>query len=297
MIAIELSGGLGNQLFQWQAAVLFGLKTNKEIYIDCRKIVSPRDRIGLFDFRLPFRDKIHYQVDARKQLKIWTTRRDQFDFYFSNKKNMKNFFKLTEEAYSIKNITFLPSQKENVFLSGYFQSSEISQIFKTNFYDLSQISPYKFPSIEFKNLENCIMKENPIIVHCRRGDYKFAANHWGLLSERYYFEALESIGATKHDLVYIFSDSISEVRNEFSELKKKYNVNFIELSHTVTPSEVMKLMSLGKMHIISNSTFSWWAAYLSKSNQVIAPKQFYRNSFSSLDRFPSDWKLCESIWT
>ena len=59
MVRLRLNGGLGNQLFPWQAAVFIGLKLNENILIDCRCLLgNPRDPMGILRFSPPFGDKI-----------------------------------------------------------------------------------------------------------------------------------------------------------------------------------------------------------------------------------------------
>ena len=55
-------------------------------------------------------------------------------------------------------------------------------------------------------------------------------------------------------------------------------------------------MSLGKRFIIANSTFSWWAAFLSKSNEVVSPSEFYRVGDRNLERYPMAWRQSASNW-
>jgi hypothetical protein len=53
----------------------------------------------------------------------------------------------------------------------------------------------------------------------------------------------------------------------------------------------MQLMSLCRHHVIANSSFSWWGAWLNASPEklVIAPKSWFRNGNNDCDLIPDEW--------
>jgi hypothetical protein len=64
--------------------------------------------------------------------------------------------------------------------------------------------------------------------------------------------------------------------------------------HMAAPHHDMHLMTLGHGHIIANSTFSWWGAWLAKSGCVVAPRRWFAThgtatDFGTRDRYPSSW--------
>jgi hypothetical protein len=60
----------------------------------------------------------------------------------------------------------------------------------------------------------------------------------------------------------------------------------------LTSAETLEIMRLGKAYIIANSTFSWWGAMLSKSENplVICPDIWFKSQAEPLDLIPSSWK-------
>jgi hypothetical protein len=118
----------------------------------------------------------------------------------------------------------------------------------------------------FLELKKEIEKTNSVSLHVRRGDYLNNPNHLVLPLE-YYMKALRVISVICSDIkIFVFSDDIEWCKLNFS------NATFVEIN----PYLELELMSLCKHNIISNSTFSWWAAYLNSNpdKKVIAPKRW-----------------------
>jgi len=70
VIRIKLGGGLGNQLFQWQAALIVGLLSNQNVQIDLRGVLgNSKDAIGITAFNLPFKKIISYKSGIRPILR------------------------------------------------------------------------------------------------------------------------------------------------------------------------------------------------------------------------------------
>jgi hypothetical protein len=149
---------------------------------------------------------------------------------------------------------------------------------------------------EYQNLQSQISSENPVILHMRKGDYILKQNQWGILSPTYYINSLKLMGVGKDEPIYVFSDSPNVAKSELSDYGSDFSFRYISTSRNLSAAHVMKLMSLGSRHIISNSTFAWWGAFLSNSQLIIAPEKFYRNQHDNRERYPKFWKLSSSLW-
>lgn len=121
--------------------------------------------------------------------------------------------------------------------------------------------------------------ERVLSVHVRKGDYltnKKANKAHGLCSLSFYRQALSYMkDVTDTRSVFVFSDNIAMAREELSfELSQFENVEFIEGN---TQEEDLFLMSRAYHHIIANSSFSWWGAWLGehKEQVVISPTPWY----------------------
>jgi hypothetical protein len=136
-----------------------------------------------------------------------------------------------------------------------------------------------------------------ISIHIRRGDYvqnKKTGKHHGNCSSEYYKNALDEIlsklskGQRENVRLFIFSDDIEWARKNLS-----FACPSVFVSNPATPDyEELVLMSKCSHHIIANSSFSWWGAWLDSNPQkiVIAPAKWF-NTRQSLykDIVPSSW--------
>jgi hypothetical protein len=123
-----------------------------------------------------------------------------------------------------------------------------------------------------------------IAIHIRKGDY---VNHeaYAQLPVTYYIKALLSIHDWQKKNILLFSDDMGYAKTHFECLP---NAHFIK----GTEAEHMALMSLCDEHILSNSSFSWWGAYLSEQKNVIYPAEYFRGSYSNKstkDLWPENW--------
>jgi hypothetical protein len=160
---------------------------------------------------------------------------------------------------------------EHTLLNGYFQSEKY---FKKHDSLIREIFE---PSCD-------ILEKEPTALHIRRGDYCNLQHVHPLCSMSYYRDAIKEIGKKEHFL--IFSDDIEWCKKYF----KKQNFHFSDKN---TDVEDLYLISMCKNAIISNSTFSWWGAWLNKNEdkKVIAPKMWFSPNVShnTKDLIPNDW--------
>ena len=133
-----------------------------------------------------------------------------------------------------------------------------------------------------------IMKPYPefISVHVRRGDYDPA--HHVLLGGDYYVNALKMLP----DLpVVVFTDMDTvEWKGEKSDL-----CDLVPGWEMVSSSSSdIATMTMASYHVIANSSYSWWGAWLSKSKQVIAPAAWFgpkKKRWSTKDIYPENWTV------
>lgn len=139
-----------------------------------------------------------------------------------------------------------------------------------------------------------IASTNAVSVHVRRGDYltpRASAFH-GACSADYYRRAFELM-ERKVDgpCFYIFSDDPAWVRSELAGDDGRRKI-VIDHNPGAASFNDMHLMSLCKHHILANSTFSWWGAWLNASpgKIVVAPARWFASpDMNSADILPADW--------
>jgi glycosyltransferase involved in cell wall biosynthesis len=131
--------------------------------------------------------------------------------------------------------------------------------------------------------------DQPIVVHIRLGDYLTERN-FGLIGEEYYRSALKILNAEgANQNIWIFSDDVQMAKERFGEIFPKSTFWFND--HNLTPAQTLEIMRHGKKFVIANSTFSWWAAYLSydSSVSVIAPGKWFKSLPTPKAIIPESW--------
>ena len=125
----------------------------------------------------------------------------------------------------------------------------------------------------------------------RRGDC--VANpknaYIGFCSLDYYKAAInQMMNKIKDPVFFIFSDDIDWVKNNLLFASQSI---FVDHNKNTESYNDMRLMSLCKHHIIANSSFSWWGAWLNPNPDklVIAPKNWFRNGINDRDLIPVEW--------
>jgi hypothetical protein len=180
----------------------------------------------------------------------------------------------------------------NVYLDGYWQSEkyfiEIADTIRQEF--VLKLKPDEQNAL----LVEAIDKVNAVSVHVRRGDYVsnslVSAIH-GTCSSEYFNTAMRLIVQQIHDPhFFVFSDDIQWCQ---SNINTSYPLTFVDYNGPDNAHEDLRLMSLCRHHVIANSSFSWWGAWLSTGPDklVIAPDRWFNDpSINTGDLIPSDWQ-------
>jgi hypothetical protein len=238
MISANLSGGLGNQMFQIMAAYAHSKNVNDDLYFDFDKCYTPNQGNTS--------DK--YKKNLFKNLK-----EDKRENYFQ--------FIYNEPTFSYRPI---PKEK-NLLLNGVFQSEKYFEEYKSDVFKVFNIDLDKCKSIR-KNLEEKVKSKNITSIHIRRGDYLTKPNFHTIPNLEYYKMSIKIIGESSFIIV---SDDIEWCKNNF------HGDNIFYSDYTNEIDDLYLIMSSDNK-ILSNSSFSWWGDYLSKYKGItIAPKIWF----------------------
>lgn len=133
---------------------------------------------------------------------------------------------------------------------------------------------------------------NAVSLHVRRGDYasnsKTLATH-GVCPLTYYEAAIRYIiESVEAPHFFVFSDDMDWVR---ANLNIDQPCRYVDHNHGTESFNDMHLMSLCKHHIIANSSFSWWGAWLNPHEDkiVVGPQRWFSNNNNVKDLFPRGW--------
>jgi len=293
-IILKLSGGLGNQIFQYSAAKALAthhqipLKIDLDWFDNTPMGSTPRQE-------MLSRLNIHPQFVHSKGLPL---NLPEMQISTLNKLirglTRKKLIYREKKAFIFQKDFF--KQQAPLYLEGYWQSHKyIAPIRETL---LKEITP-NFPlnSITVKYLEQINSCPNSIMLHIRRGDYVTlnAANQFhGVLSLQFYINALSNLKDLPSSKVFVFSDDIEWAKNHLTNSLPTIFIENIPSDYAVV--EELFLMKHCQYHIIANSSLSWLGAWLCEKaeKQVFAPKKWLANqAFPMDDLIPLTWQLIE----
>ena len=293
MIVVQLTGGLGNQMFQYAFGKYISVQNNTTLVLDTSYLQS---KLPFKKWATPMQYELYiFNIKATIASNIISS---NFLLYPFAKAEYLIRTKLNESKYQVMlenefryNAVFLET-KDNSYIQGNFQSEKY----------FNQIENEIRNDFTFKNILNAINTKwktqiencNAVSVHIRRGDYisiNRNAQKFIAIPLEYYQNAIKIISdRVACPEFFIFSDDIAWVKKN---LRTDVPVHFINNNSTAETANIdMQLMSLCKHNIIANSTFSWWAAWLNKHPEkiVIAPENwFVDKSLNSSDIIPSSW--------
>lgn len=186
----------------------------------------------------------------------------------------------------------------HILLFGYFQSERyfaaISDELRALFTPREQLS-----AAARSTAERIARSSLSVSVHVRRGDYTKATNAaiHGILDNDYYVRAL---GLLKDRLgrepdIFVFSDDPAAAGDAL-RLEQCDRITYV-IGDPHRPWEDMTLMASCRHHVIANSSFSWWGAWLNRSSDkmVVAPRAWFSPQVmrkqNTCDLYPSEWIL------
>jgi pterin-4a-carbinolamine dehydratase len=299
-VSTEIMGGLGNQLFQIINVIAYSLRHNIPFYF-------PNEPIKHGE-----RKKTYWHTPLLQTLKPFI--RDPAP---SLNYNERQFHYQALPPPPLSPIKFF----------GYFQSYK--------YFQDQQEEVYKF--IHFRENQQAMREKtqqksshyddyaNTIAIHFRVGDYKNLPNHHPLMTLEYYTAALTQLledtqnqnqeqtqtqtqSPTPYNILYFCEEADQDYIQTQMILPLKTNPLFKNkigsyqcINHKLEDWEQLLVMSLCQKHIIANSTFSWWGAYLSEetqhknsiiNSQVYYPATWFGSAMGNKnmsDMFPSHW--------
>jgi hypothetical protein len=301
MIITWLTGGLGNQMFQYAAGLALAEKRRTVLKLDAgwfREYAEyeAHNRYALSCFNITEQFATEEEVERVRGADLTRIERVSaglaraLHFYRHARRYGGGGHRHEAERFG-----FYPGffdQPDNTYLHGMWQSER----FFAPAADLLRLHfSFRYPAASaVDELSARIRNDGPsVAVHFRRGDYvrnpKFASEI-GVLGADYYRRAVAAVRERAPGAkLYVFSDDIDAVEREF---KPEGACTFIRVGPSVQSHEKIRLMSLCDHAIVSNSTFAWWGAWLNpKANKiVIAPDPwFVGQPEKSADMTPSSW--------
>jgi hypothetical protein len=301
---VIIMGGLGNQLFQYSFALSYAIKNNVTINLDPNFAAIRINAEGMTDLS-------SYQLNEMVQVAEFTRypsilrkiiglgirlniERDGFSrsfigisFHLVTNLLCSLYFRQKCVLYFADDNGFsnINEKKKYTTYVGYFQSYLFADTEKATVRELAPIKPVE----KFKYYMERAQTDKPLIVHIRLTDYRNEPK-FGIPSREYYFEAIKlQFETSRYKRIWLFSDepfeAMSFIPPKFHEITDNVSE---DISGTVESLEVMRL---GAGYVLANSTFSWWGAFLSYSNDpfVVYPAPWFAG-------MPEPSHLCPPQW-
>jgi hypothetical protein len=302
-LIVNCIGGLGNQMFAYAAGRSLARRFNRKLEV----VMPPTSHQQWSGYARPFQLS-QFQIRGTLRQAGFLER-----LLFSNNRKLKSLqaaagllgIELVRErhAYRYESELKLDPARSSAYLNGYWQSAAYAEAVES---ELREEFTLRAP-LQGRNSELARQISRlacPVSVHVRLGDYA-QISHAGVdgstrvsqvLPASYFQHAFEAVRAALGEFTpVLFSDEPEKARGLLPETKQ---LLLIEGNGAERAYEELYLMSLCKHHVIANSSFSWWGAWLNASveKRVFAP-QFWGNTPESYfpDLCPRGWTLIDNM--
>lgn len=310
-VFVRLIGGLGNQIFQISAALDQASNSNIDLLIlqdgskdyqwvediikNSRAEYEVRPRI----YKCPkYLAKLsNVLLVCNLELKVWKGVFGLISLHLIKLYFLVRYFEKIK-VYTPNNLGYanIPHNVNAIYLNGYFQSFRYSENINVP-KSIIKMFPKNECQIHMRNLKKISKYDgNTIAMHVRRGDY-LTNQHFGVLSSKYFEKALANIGEKfENAQVFLYSDDVKEAQKLFDDVQI---ASFLILENCQHNSVCTLIeMSSHRGFILSNSSFGWWAARLSRAEprNILVPDPWFKDIESPKDIVPEDWTKISSNW-
>ena len=294
MIVIRLWGGLGNQMFQYAFGYAQARKRNTELLLDTRFFTekflmqNPRfsqQKLNLLNMPITFREQINQQNELSFVNMLQSKNVNRILRLlprFSVPVGQMKYVKETRLEY----LPYIDSIKsKNLYFDGYWQSEAYFEAYKEQL--VQQFIHMTPDAVRYVN-EHVYTETNSVSLHMRLGDYSkkktYSRQINSVLKPTYYMDAISWMKQhVDHPRFFIFTNDKKKAKEILGE--KDYFV-YVNEDGSMSDMDEFHIMSCCTNHIISNSTFSWWAAWLAQSDGItLVPNVFFGNQ----DIIPTRW--------
>ncbi|MBO4704759.1 MAG: alpha-1,2-fucosyltransferase [Spirochaetaceae bacterium] len=303
MRIVKISGGLGNQMFQYAFSLALKHAGNSDVQLDLSTYRAKSDYNGI--------DLVHNGFELSNLFDITFSEASpkdvaQLSYQPSNLLNrvLRKYF--TKKTHFIdKKSSYQPEllllKSHDIYFEGNWQTEKY---FITIEDEIRNIFTFKKPLSLESEKTAASLGTNSASIHIRRGDY-LKTQTLNVCGKEYYLNAVKMLlEKTNITDLMVFSDDMDWCRNELKLEGFGAKVIYVDWNKGADSWQDMALMSKCKNHIIANSTFSWWGAWLDPNIDkiVICPEiwnlrqlnpnidKYYRCEYG--DILPEKWIKC-----
>lgn len=261
MIIVEISGGLGNQMYKYACGYVTALENGQELAIDTtiNDCVDFRT-YGLADFCIKYKEKFSYKKGKGLLDRAFINKIHQ-------KQSLGNCVRIEQGIDSYAYRPELLSNLKNTtnyYLYGGWQNFRYFDRYREQ---ILKIFTPREKDADIEKIASTLCNTSSVGLHVRRGDYTQIGVE---LNMEYYNSAIWKLKERSKEKLafYVFSDDIEYCKAYFSKFKDD-KFYYLEYKNNYKTFYDMYLMSKCQNLIIANSSYSWWAAYLNNNQGII----------------------------
>lgn len=284
MIVFLGQGGLGNQLFQYAAARRLAVRQDCPLVMDPYWFDHPRADETPRPLELT-RYPVTLRLATADEQHRWALLRSRWARHLGPLLPLRL---VREQGVGVNQAVL--SAGCNTYLSGFWQSEAYFADIRATL--LRELTPIEPPGPEDSDLIDRIRQSTAVSVHVRRGDYVTSASasaFHGLCTLGYYHQAVQRVADQIHSpTLFVFSDDPEWAR---ANLHLPFPTHYVAHNPPEKAFQDLRLMTLCRHHILANSSFSWWGAWLSQTADglVIAPEPWFAADLPTPDLIPARW--------
>lgn len=279
MVVVKLQGGLGNQMFQYACGYALAAKLGASLKLDegsfahdTLKRTYCLDLFGILPVIVSDKER-----NAFLRPTLW----DRLSAFLDPRTVLR------EPETDWRYYAAIEACKGSVYLDGYWQSSRYLREYEQEIKKIFSVK--KLPlSAHSKPLLAQIVADESVCVNVRRGDF-LTNSVIGFVGLDFYVKGYKQLSyAVTNPVFYVFSDDLAWCMEHFGFME---HVVFVGHEHAGDRfATYLKLMANCKHFLIPNSSFAWWAAWLSGTEgQVLAPAKYLQDPSYRIDVVPDNW--------
>lgn len=284
MIVSRIQGGLGNQMFQYAYGLYLARRYETPLWLECSHVARDRLRSMMLD---QWKIDTPHVTEHLRQLVPHRYGGAGWKNWLRGQKSMR---RVAERPYGFQKKFLDPG--DHVFLDGYWQSERFFPQLRTTLQQCFQPADDVSPTT--RAIANKMAQGSSVSLHVRRGDYvtsEHTNSVHGICSQEYYQSCIDQLqGSTESMHVFVFSD---DPRWCQQNLVLGCPVTYVTHNGAQRAHEDIWLMTQCRHHVVANSSFSWWGAWLrtDDTGMVFAPQPWFRSEqLDTSSVVPAAWR-------
>jgi hypothetical protein len=291
-VAVQILGGLGNQLFEYAAGRSLANRLGARLILDCTPRMANSRKFALDRFSIqaavihngPATIRSRY-FRREGNLGRWVTNTFH-DVFPCTVQIDGHCFKVMYEKELFTYDRRFDILAGSIYLTGWWQSyryfEKIANVVR------SELRMKEAPPRANGGWLERIRQTKSVCLHVRRGDYLDSRNYFGLCTPTYYARAVKIMRERiESPTFFVFSDDLTWCRDQLSMA----DLQFVDANGPDDAAAELQLMATCRHHILANSSLSWWAAWLGDHPEqvVIAPDPWFAGGPPARDLLPNQW--------